>query len=116
MLIDYASLRDVLDQAPKDDDPVTVTISDAMRLSGLSRATINRLISGHGAPHENNAHTAIVTDPSALKAARAAIEQRPLPCRSLMSTLVGEVVATAVLTGEHRLGRIGAVAIGAGSP
>lgn len=45
VLIDYASLREVLDQAPKDDDPVTVTISDAMRLSGLSRATINRLIS-----------------------------------------------------------------------
>ena len=42
---DDASLRDVLDQAPKEADPVTVTISDAMRLSGLSRATINRLIS-----------------------------------------------------------------------
>jgi hypothetical protein len=56
-----------------------------------------------------------VTDPSALKVTRAAIEQRPLPCRSLTSTLVDEFVATAILTAEHNLGRLGALAVGAGS-
>jgi len=54
-------------------------------------------------PYAVNAHTGIVTDAAALRATRAAIEQRPLPCRSLMSTVGGEVVATAVVTGERAL-------------
>ena len=67
-------------------------------------------------PHAVNAHTGIVTDAAALRATRAAIEQRPLPCRSLLSTVAGEVVATSVVTGERTLGKVGALAIGAGSP
>ena len=66
-------------------------------------------------PHALNAHTAIVTDPSALMATRAAIEQRPLPCRSLTSTVAAEVVSTGIVSGERAAGAAAALAVGNGS-
>jgi hypothetical protein len=53
-------------------------------------------------------HSAIVSDPAALRAARAAIEQKPLPCRSLASTVAAEVVATAIEHGEAFAGKLAA--------
>jgi hypothetical protein len=47
-------------------------------------------------PHAFNAHTGIVTDADALAAVRAALENRPLPCRGLLTTVAGEVVPTLV--------------------
>lgn len=44
VLVHYASLRDVLNVPAKPDDPVTVTVTEAMRLTGLSRPTVDRMI------------------------------------------------------------------------
>jgi hypothetical protein len=66
-------------------------------------------------PHGLNAHTAIVADPSALMATRAAIEQRPLPCRSLMSTLEAEVLSAGIVSGERAAGTAVSLAVGDGS-
>lgn len=55
-------------------------------------------------PHSLDAHTKITTDRSALRAVRAAIEHRPLPCRSLVSTVASEVVSTAISVGERAVG------------
>jgi len=43
-LILYQSFRDILDIEPASDDPLTITIKDAIKLSRLSRATISRLL------------------------------------------------------------------------
>ena len=43
-LIITESLFHVLGRDPSPDDPVTVTIKEAQRLSSLSRATINRMM------------------------------------------------------------------------
>jgi hypothetical protein len=43
-LIDTESLLHVLGREPAPTDPITVTIKEAQRLSGLSRATINRMV------------------------------------------------------------------------
>jgi hypothetical protein len=43
-LIVMESLSIVLGREPVPDDPVTVTIKEAQRLSSLSRATINRMM------------------------------------------------------------------------
>jgi hypothetical protein len=43
-LIIYESLRDVLSLDAKPDDPLTITVKDAIRKSSLSRATISRLL------------------------------------------------------------------------
>jgi hypothetical protein len=64
-------------------------------------------------PHDLNAHSGIVTDDSALKAARAAIEGKQLPCQSLTTILTGEIVSTAIATTEQRIGDIGKLAAGA---
>jgi hypothetical protein len=61
-------------------------------------------------PHDLNGHSGIVTDDSALRATRAAIEGKPLPCQSLTTILTGEIVSTAVVTAERRVGDIGTVA------
>jgi hypothetical protein len=66
-------------------------------------------------PHGLNAHTAILTDPAALMATRAAIEQRPLPCRSLASTLASEIIATGIVRGERAAATALAGAVGGGS-
>ena len=43
---------------------------------------------------------------------RAAIEQRPLPCRSLAATVADEIVATAITSGETLSGKLAAIATG----
>jgi hypothetical protein len=43
-LITTESLFLVLGREPTADDPITVTVKEAQRLSGLSRATISRMI------------------------------------------------------------------------
>jgi hypothetical protein len=63
-------------------------------------------------PHSPNAHSGIVTDDSALRATRAAIEGKPLPCQSLTTILTGEVVSTAIAVAEQRIGHVAAVAAG----
>jgi|tagenome__1003787_1003787.scaffolds.fasta_scaffold20974937_3 hypothetical protein len=55
---------------------------------GARRATVT--------PHSFMAHTAILTDRDALQDIRAALEGRPLPCRSLVHEVGGEVVSTSI--------------------
>jgi hypothetical protein len=55
-------------------------------------------------PHVLNAHAGIVKDPAALASVRAALESRPLPCRSFLSTVAGEVLPTMVGEAESRAG------------
>jgi hypothetical protein len=43
-LIYYASYRDVLNIPATPDDPLTITVSEAARRSGLSTRTIDRMI------------------------------------------------------------------------
>jgi hypothetical protein len=43
-LISNESFCHVLGREPTPDAPITITIKEAQRLSGLSRATINRMI------------------------------------------------------------------------
>jgi hypothetical protein len=44
VLILFPSLRDVLGLEPTPGDPATITIANAIKLSGLSKATIDRMI------------------------------------------------------------------------
>jgi hypothetical protein len=62
------------------------------------------------APHSLNGHSGIVTDDAALRATRAAIEGKQLPCQSLTTILTGEIVSTAIATTERRIGDIGTLA------
>jgi hypothetical protein len=61
-------------------------------------------------PHGLNGHSSIVTDGSALRATRAALERKPLPCQSLATTLTGEILSTAIATAERRIGDAGTFA------
>jgi hypothetical protein len=65
-------------------------------------------------PHSLNGHTGIVTDDSALRATRAALEGKPLPCQSLTTILTGELLSTAIATTERRIGDLGGL-VAAGS-
>jgi hypothetical protein len=58
-------------------------------------------------PRALDAHTGIVTDPGALSSVRAALERQPLPCRSLVTTVAGEVLPTVITGVERDLGRTG---------
>jgi triacylglycerol esterase/lipase EstA (alpha/beta hydrolase family) len=64
-------------------------------------------------PHVLNAHAGIVRDPAALASVRAALENRPLPCRSFLTTVAGEVGPTVVAEAESTAGRGLAAAAGA---
>ncbi len=57
-----------------------------------------------------NAHTAVLSDTDSLQAVRAALERRPLPCRSWSDTLEAAVIPTAISRIEHRVGDAGALA------
>jgi hypothetical protein len=61
-------------------------------------------------PHGLNGHSSIVTDGSALRATRAALERKPLPCQSLATTLTGAILSTAIATAEQRIGDAGTFA------
>jgi Peptidase family M23/Putative serine esterase (DUF676) len=65
-------------------------------------------------PHALNAHAGIVKDPAALSSVRAALEDRPLPCRSFLTTLTGEVAPTVVAEAES-VGGGAVAAAGAGA-
>jgi len=62
-------------------------------------------------PRGLNGHSSIVTDSSALRATRAALERKPLPCQSLATTLTGTLLSTAIATAEQRIGDAGAAAL-----
>jgi triacylglycerol esterase/lipase EstA (alpha/beta hydrolase family) len=104
-------------EASKLPDQVQLTAIGASTdfLVPASLATRNDARNTVVVPHGLNAHSAIVTDPSALMATRAALEQRPLPCRSLASTVAAEVVSTGIVTGVRAAGAVLALAVGAGS-
>ena len=57
-----------------------------------------------------NAHAGIVKDPGALASVRAALEDRPLPCRGFLTTVAGEVAPTVVAKAESSAGAAAAVA------
>jgi hypothetical protein len=57
-------------------------------------------------PHSLNAHTGILNDPAALQNVRAALEGKPLPCRSLASEIAGEVVPAAISEIEDGVGSL----------
>jgi len=57
-------------------------------------------------PHSLNAHTGILTDPGALQDIRAALEGRPLPCRSLLHEVASEVAPAAIGGLEERGGQL----------
>jgi hypothetical protein len=97
-----SALMHRLDTAPLPDLVELTTIGAATDLivpgtaatrSGERRTTV--------IPHAVNAHTGIVTDRDALTSVRAALEDRPLPCRGLVTTVAGEVVPTVVTRLEH---------------
>jgi hypothetical protein len=67
-------------------------------------------------PHSLNGHTGIVTDDSALRATRAALEGKPLPCQSLTTVLTGEIVSTAIATTERRIGDLSRLAAARAGP
>jgi triacylglycerol esterase/lipase EstA (alpha/beta hydrolase family) len=61
-------------------------------------------------PRTLNGHTGIVTDPETLRNVRAALEGRPLPCRSLANEVIGEVLPTAISGVEEGVGADAAIA------
>ena len=67
-------------------------------------------------PRGLNGHSGIVTDDTALRATRAAIEGKPLPCQSLTTILTGEVVSTAIATAEQRIGQVAALVANGSAP
>lgn len=120
-----ASARDLSEDSAFTHRLETAKLPDQVQLTAIGAAT-DFLVPAQVAqradarntvviPHGLNAHSAIVTDPSALMATRAAIEQRPLPCRSLASTIAAEVVSTGIVTGERAAATGVALAVGDGS-
>ncbi len=61
-------------------------------------------------PWSLDAHSAIVTDPGALRAARAALEGRPLPCVEFGDALVGAVAPELISRAEHTAGLVAGAA------
>jgi hypothetical protein len=51
-----------------------------------------------------NAHSAIVDDPDALRAVRAALEARPMPCRGFLDYVRGSTIAPAITLVESYAG------------
>lgn len=61
-------------------------------------------------------HSAIVSDPGALREVRLALEGRPPACRSLLSHLRGEVEPVVISGVEHELGAVGGAPFGGELP
>jgi hypothetical protein len=57
-----------------------------------------------------NSHRAIVSDPAAMRAVRAALEDRPLPCPSIAASVAGVLVPITISTLEEQAGRLGQLA------
>ena len=81
-------------------DPVVPAASTGA--PGVARLTVN--------PWSFNPHSAILTDPEALRAVRAAIEGRALPCVSFVDALVGSVAPELITRAEHAAGAAAGVA------
>jgi hypothetical protein len=76
--------------------------ANAASRPGAERATV--------IPRSLNGHTGILTDPTALRNVRAALEGKPLPCRSLANEIAGEVLPTAIGGVEQGAGAIATAA------
>ena len=61
-------------------------------------------------PEGLNAHKAVLSDPAALRAVRAALENKPLPCQSLPTVVAGKVLTVTISSLEDGLGALGAAA------
>ncbi|HEX5614798.1 MAG TPA: peptidoglycan DD-metalloendopeptidase family protein [Acidimicrobiia bacterium] len=61
-------------------------------------------------PWSPTAHSAIVRDPDALRAVRAALERRPMPCLSFLTHLVGAAAPTVITRVERTAGTIAGLA------
>jgi hypothetical protein len=61
-------------------------------------------------PEGLNAHKAVLSDPSALRAVRAALENKPLPCQSLPTVVTGKVLTVTISSLEDGIGRLGEAA------
>ena len=81
-------------------DVVVPATSTATR--GAARSVVN--------PWSLNAHSAIVRDPEALRAARAALEGRALPCVEFADALVGAVAPELISRAEHAAGLLAGAA------
>jgi hypothetical protein len=57
-----------------------------------------------------NAHSAVQNDADALRAMRAALEQRPVPCTSWKTAVAAALVGPSLAAGERALGTLGGVA------
>jgi len=55
-------------------------------------------------PHALNAHTGILQDPAAMRDVRAALEDKPLPCQSLVTIFAGKTFAPAIGAAEALVG------------
>jgi triacylglycerol esterase/lipase EstA (alpha/beta hydrolase family) len=61
-------------------------------------------------PRSPFAHQGILTDPTALRNVRAALEGKPLPCRSLANEIEGEVLPAVIGGAEDGVGAVAAAA------
>ena len=61
-------------------------------------------------PRALNAHSGILQDPSAMRDVRAALEDKPLPCQSILTILAGKTVAPGISAAEELAGQGGEAA------
>jgi hypothetical protein len=106
-----SALTHRLEGAALPDDVDLTTIGSATDLVVPATAATRR-----GAPHLTvlpgalNAHKGVLTDPTALKGVRAALEGRALPCASLVTSVEGALLPAVISRTELDLGAGGAVA------
>ena len=62
-----------------------------------------------------NQHTAITSDPDALRAVRAALEGRPPPCVGIATALRSAVAPVIISRESHLFGEAGSVVLGLGA-
>jgi triacylglycerol esterase/lipase EstA (alpha/beta hydrolase family) len=112
-----SALMQQLDDAPLPELIELTTIGGATDLivpgtaatrPGARRATL--------IPHALNAHTGMLTDARTLATVRAALEDRPLPCRGLLTSVAGEVLPTVVTGAELGAGNALAALSAPGGP
>jgi hypothetical protein len=61
-------------------------------------------------------HSAIVQDPNALRAVRAALEGRAPPCVGLATALRGAIAPVVISRVSHKVGEVASTALGGGAP
>jgi hypothetical protein len=100
-----------LDRSPLPDETELTTIGAATDV--VVPATSATRPGARGAtviPHTLNAHTGVLTDPAALRDVRAALEDRPLPCATLLTTVTGMVLPALITRAERDVGVAGGAA------